>query len=609
MIMKKAYLLIAALMTYASAGAQTVVYLTGSSYFQSFDNVASGLPAGWEIDSAASTTSKGFPIAFDISANNWNNTTGRGKNYAAKAGFTSYSGTPASAQSAATNRAMGLRQNAGLDKQVAFTVTIAQTLNLSNFNLAFNLQSLDSSSSRISAWVIQYGIGSNPTSFISVSASATNGLATGGNTFKNSIVTASFGSALDSMSGPVVIRVIAQAGTTGSGNRASTAIDSFTLSWTGSPLVYQPQMASLWPANNASNVPAGAVLKIRFDKNVTGGAGNIYIRNITDQTTIAKAASSSDVTVAGDSAIIANAGLVPGKAYYVTFDTNAFKSGGYTSFGLADSTSWTFTTVMPVVTVTSLSETFDASCAGNTLPAGWSRENIQGAGQQWGCYVPGPGASAAMQMNGYQAGNNVNEDWLITPRINLSSRNGQLSFMMQKSFTGTEPDVLVSQDYAGNGDPTTATWTSLNIPMTVADTGAAYKMYMANIGSLGLTPFYLAFKYLSTTTDAYRVRLDSVVLTTAEGLGSVQGQANNMPVYVLGRPRQGNISLVFNASEAGTMRVHMYDLFGRLVVRQSIQSVKGANKVNLEAQSLQDGMYIIQVGNGKEQGVTRVFLQ
>lgn len=607
--MKRTFLFVAAIVTFTFSKAQPVLYLTGSSYFQSFDNIAGGLPAGWEIDSAALLNSKGIPIAFDVSANNWNNTTGRGKNYAAKAGFASYSGTSGAAQAAATNRAMGLRQNAGLDRQVAFTLTLAQTLNLSNFTLAFNLQSLDTNSSRTSSWVIQYGLGASPTSFTTVSASGTNGLTTGGNTFKNSIVTASFGSALDSIGGPVVIRIIAQAATTGSGNRASTGIDSLTLNWTGSPVIFQPQIASLLPANNAANVPAASILKVRFDKNIAAGAGNIYIKNITDQTTVIKAASSSDVTVAGDSAIISNSGIAFGKTYYVAFDTDAFKSGVYTSFGLFDSSSWTFMTRMPVVTVKSLSEIFDASCAGNALPNGWSRENLRGAGQQWSCYMPSGAANAVMQMNGYQSSNNVNEDWLITPRISLNSLSGQLSFIMQKSFVGTEPDVLVSQDYSGNGDLSAATWTSLNIPMSVADTGTAYKMYVANIGNAGLTPFFIAFKYLSTDTDGYRVLLDSIVVREPEGLGSVYSSANSMPVIVLGQPGNGNITLSFNARDAGNIHMNIYDPLGRIVFERSVTSVKGTNKITLALESLRPGIYMVRIGNGKERGVTRLTIQ
>lgn len=77
-----------------------------------------------------------------------------------------------------------------------------------------------------------------------------------------------------------------------------------------------------------------------------GTTGSFYIKNETDQTTITKPATSSDVSASGgNTVIISNLGLLAGKTYHVTFDSAAIDSGGYKSYGIYDTTTWRFTTV------------------------------------------------------------------------------------------------------------------------------------------------------------------------------------------------------------------------------------------------------------------------
>lgn len=606
--MKKSLLLLLAATASLGATAQNLLNLSGSSYYQTFDNVGTGLPKGWEVDTGATATSIGNSYGFDTTPTAWNNTSGKATNFAAKDILSS--SASASTQSAATNRAMGIRQVSKTNQGVAFTLSLSQTQGLKNFNVAFNLQSLDVASARTSTWEVQYGLGATPSTFTTVSSSSTAGMTTGGSSFTNSVVTASFGSALDSQSGPIVIRIVSLNATSGGGSRASTGIDSFTLSWTGTAVVYEPQLVSFTPANGATNIPTGISLSLRFDKAITAGAGKIYLKNVTDQSSISKLATSTDVAIAGTVATVSNLGLVLGKTYSVTFDTNAFMSGAYASAGLTDTNAWVFSTLNPVITVNDINEDFDSACAASHLPSGWSRQNVVGPGQQWNCYTPSGGSNAAMQMNGYQGGNNANEDWLITPKVNLGGTgksNGRIVFRMQKSFTGTEPDVLISTNYDGNSLPASATWTSLAIPMTVADTGD-FKTYTAMLGAVGLQPFFIGFKYTSTTTDGYRVRLDSVVVDYGMGVGAYSSNSNKMPLQVLST-QNGKVLISFTASAAEKMNTVIYDLVGRAVYQTNIPSKLGENKVELHPTSLPAGIYIIKVGNGREQGVARTFIQ
>src|SRR5438067_257175 len=125
--MKKALLLLLSLLMLQTASAQ--YYLTGAGYSQDFNSIGSGLPQGWEVDTASTTIFKGYPKSFDTARFSWSNATGKFKNFASKDTFSS---TASSAyQAAASNRALGLRATAAFgDSNTAFIFQVANTLNL-----------------------------------------------------------------------------------------------------------------------------------------------------------------------------------------------------------------------------------------------------------------------------------------------------------------------------------------------------------------------------------------------------------------------------------------------------------------------------------------------
>ena len=109
------------------------------------------------------------------------------------------------------------------------------------------------------------------------------------------------------------------------------------------------------------------------------------------------------------------------------------------------------------------------------------------------------------KMSGYDAtakANVNNEDWLITPLIDLTGRSvATLTFVHTGKFFGTmtnEATLWVSENYT-SGLPSTATWTQLTIPnyMTNAD------YVFVNSGNISLNNYIgkkvnLGFKYLSS---------------------------------------------------------------------------------------------------------------
>lgn len=603
--MKKALLIAAGFLCLQAADAQ--VYLTGTSYTQNFNTLGNGLPVGWEVDTAATATFKGYgATVFSTSPALWNNVSYGFKNFAAKAAYPNYAAGTAALQQADTNRALGVRQTGTTNQGIAFVLKIDNTTGLSNFNISLKLESLDSTSPRISTWRIDYGVGASPAVWTKV-ATQTGDSTTGNLTFSDSTLAGSFGSALDNNAGPVWIRIVSLNATTGSNNRASSAIDDVVLTWTGSAAGSpRPQVVSMTPVNGAINVATNSNLTITFNRNIDTGAGFIHVRNQTMGTTQDIASIPSNVSISGKTATISGVTLMQGSTYNVTFDSTAFDTASYKSFGLYDTTAWVFTTVMPIVTVTTINENFEAACANSSLPSGWQKFSITGA-QQWNCNTTS--GNASLQINGFASSmNNENEDWLTTPRIQPAATTTLLRFALWKRFAGPELQVLSSTNWDGVSSPTSASWTPLTIsPAFAATDTAVWKDFAHTM----LTPsgnFYIAFKYTSTISAAYQMRLDSVTLVQYSN-GFRNAAHSSLPVTVLGQPTSDNISLAFITEKSGALQLSVTDLSGRVMVQYSVTVGSGAQRLSISGLSLPAGLYLVRLGNGEVFGVTKALVR
>jgi PKD repeat protein len=132
----------------------------------------------------------------------------------------------------------------------------------------------------------------------------------------------------------------------------------------------------------------------------------------------------------------------------------------------------------------------------------WDRNNTNG-----------PDNTPCAHMNGYSGGSNENEDWLISPPINLDMyTNEKLTFYTARNNTGPELEVKYSNDYDGNGNPFTSTWTTISATLP---TGSWVWTASGDVDLSGIsgTAVYLAFIYTSTASNSATWEVDNVLLT------------------------------------------------------------------------------------------------
>jgi endonuclease/exonuclease/phosphatase family metal-dependent hydrolase len=161
------------------------------------------------------------------------------------------------------------------------------------------------------------------------------------------------------------------------------------------------------------------------------------------------------------------------------------------------------------------------NCA-TALPGGWTAYNVTGD-QVWGCTTFGREnednqRTNGVQINGFSGSARENEDWLISPSLDLSDFNiAALSFWTRTAFKGPGLKLMVSTDYDGTSAPSTATWTELNgdFPELASD---YWKQSFVDLSAYKGESVYVAFVYtaVAEADGAARWTVDDVAVENME---------------------------------------------------------------------------------------------
>lgn len=284
--------------------------------------------------------------------------------------------------------------------------------------------------------------------------------------------------------------------------------------------VTPPTVTSFSPANNATGVAVNTSLQIVFNENIQKGTtGNIVVKKLSDNSVVQTiAVTSSSVTVNNVTATITINTLAYSTAYYIEVDAGAFQDISGNNFaGISGNATWSFTTAaQPTAGI--IGKNYDFNTCSSYLNDGFRQYSVTGPNQFWSCTnfgrtYSGTGTSldSAIQMNGYASGNQINEDWFISPPYNLTGANSPaLKFYTRTKFAGPDLVLKVSTNYSGSGDPRLATWTNLNGKFPVANTDIWTLSDSIDLAPYSVPNVYLAWVYTSTSSAAQRTTLDDI---------------------------------------------------------------------------------------------------
>ena len=147
---------------------------------------------------------------------------------------------------------------------------------------------------------------------------------------------------------------------------------------------------------------------------------------------------------------------------------------------------------------------------------GWTNVNVSGninweVSSSYGNPVPG------ITISNYDNGSHLAcETWYISPSVDLTNTTSPiLDFDNAYKYTGDPLKVMVSTDYDGSGDPTTATWTELSFNASLGS------FAWTNSGDIDLSAYkqanvHIAFKYVGTSADGSTWELDNIEIKEAE---------------------------------------------------------------------------------------------
>lgn len=151
---------------------------------------------------------------------------------------------------------------------------------------------------------------------------------------------------------------------------------------------------------------------------------------------------------------------------------------------------------------------------------GWTILEGSGSDDVW------TSQSGYVQGNGYFGGAVANEEWLISPSIDLSGEsNLKMQITQEIDFLSVpdQIDILISADYTG--DPGAATWDTFAFDKTAFGSMTASEDY--DFSAYDDMTITIAFRYISSDTDAGRWRVGALAIKTLGATGETNSKGEH----------------------------------------------------------------------------------
>jgi len=217
----------------------------------------------------------------------------------------------------------------------------------------------------------------------------------------------------------------------------------------------------------------------------------------------------------------------------------------------------------------------------------WSQYSVTGDQVwEWADYGNPPGCAKG---NGYSGGPIANEDWLISPALDLTGYiNLTFGFDHARNYASNEGlYVMVSTDYTGSGDPTVATWTDLTDSFTFPDPGSwdFISAGTADVSAYATVATYFAFVYNSTNVEASTWEVDNADVLGVINTGIDNVSTTTLRVYP--NPASDFVSIVSDEDAEAVV----VNLMGQTVLATPVHV--GVNQISVN--DFNSGMYLVKV--------------
>ncbi len=177
--------------------------------------------------------------------------------------------------------------------------------------------------------------------------------------------------------------------------------------------------------------------------------------------------------------------------------------------------------------VLGVSDYFSVDFVESETLSGFEEVSVIGDDQVWF------GSRYGVQVSGYDSGSRyANEDWLISPEIDLTEK-ANILFQVNQAINYASGqlelmNILVSTDYTTGGDPNTSTWDVIDL--TTKPDGTSWTFVLSEDYSFAAyegETIHVAFKYESTTTIASTWEIGQATIK----IPGVEGDTDSRGMY------------------------------------------------------------------------------